>query len=251
MTDQFAAYPSIEAAMNARYRGHDTRDWEVWRAKHSYGDAPEIEGNADRAWINRDKINYSGLGEKTALRHLIAANVDQPMLDEIGKLTKLERLELEWPMVAPDLSPLAKLTKLRHLSIDSPRKVESFSVLAHMPMLRTLLISNAKHLNDLEWLRGADHLQVIGIEGAMDTKQTIASLDPLAGLKSLEAFFGTSLRLVDPDLTPLTACPSLKYLGVARFAKKPAFDALREARPDLNCMWFDDASWGKSGLRPA
>lgn len=251
MDDYFAAYPSIETALNARYRGHDTRNWEEWRASHHYNAAADIPGNADRAWINRDKTNYVGLGDKAALRHLIAANVDQPMLDEIGKLTKLERLELEWPMLAPDLSTLANLIHLRHLNIDSPRKVEDFALLARLPMLRTLLISNAKRLKDLEWLRGADHLQVIGIEGAMDTKQTIASLEPLTGLNGMEAFLGTSLRLLDPNLAPLAACPSLKYLGVACFAKKPAFDALREARPDVTCMWFDDAWWGSTGLRRA
>lgn len=250
MTHDFFAYPTLEVAMSHKYRGHDVRDWEEWRANHAYPSSAAIPDGADKAMVGRDR-DAASLRSRQGLRHLIVPDCDQPMLDAIGDLANLTRLELEWPTLASDLSPLTRLTKLRFLSIDSPRKVEDFTLLAKLPSLRTLIVTNAKHLSDLEWLRGADHLQVIGIEGSINTAQTIASLAPLAGLQGMEAFLGTSLRLLDKDLMPLAQCPRLKFISIARVAKKPAFDALREARPDVTCGWFADGMWGKSGLRAA
>jgi hypothetical protein len=248
MTDAIV-HPTLPMALNAHYRGHDSRDWEEWRVRHSYENAADIPQDASKALIHRDKANFAGLGDKQALTHLIAGNVDQPMLEEIVKLERLERLELQWPTLAEDLTPLTRLPRLRFLSIINPRKVTDFSLLATLPSLRTLMIENAKHLTSIDWLAGSHHLNVIGIEGAMDTKQTIAALAPLAGHQGLEAFLGTSLRLLDPSLMPLATCPNLQFIGIARVAKKPEFDRLRAARPDIACNWFKDAMWGKIGLK--
>jgi len=250
MTHDYDAYPTLEVAMSHKYRGHDIRDWEEWRAKHAYPSAAAIPDGADKAMIGRNRDTAS-LRSKQFLRHLIVADCDQAMLDAIGELANLTRLELEWPTLAGNLSPLTRLAKLRFLSIDSPRKVEDFALLAQLPALRTLMVTNAKHLSDLDWLSGANHLEVIGIEGSINTAQRITSLAPLAGLSGMEAFFGTSLRLIDKDLMPLAQCPRLKFISIARVAKKPVFDALREARPDVTCGWFADRMWGKAGLRAA
>lgn len=250
MTHDFDAYPTLEVAMSHKYRGHDLRDWEEWRASHAYPSSAAIPNGADKAMIRRDRDTAS-LRSKQALRHLIVSDCDQSMLDAIGDLANLTHLELEWPTLASDLTPLTRLAKLRFLSIDSPRKVEDFALLAQLPSLRTLIVTNAKHLSDLEWLRGADHLQVIGIEGSINTAQTVASLSPLAGLAGMEAFLGTSLRLLDKDLMPLAQCPRLKFVNIARVAGKPSFDALRAARPDVMCAWFADRMWRKGGLRAA
>jgi hypothetical protein len=111
-------------------------------------------------------------------------NVDQPFLEEIGGLPRLERLELEWPMVASDLSPLLRLDRLTFLSIDSPRSLADFSPLLRLPSLRTLIITNPKNMTDLEWLSDAHHLEVIGIEGGTWSPYKIPTLQPLAGLQT-------------------------------------------------------------------
>ena len=83
------------------------------------------------------------------------------------------------------------------------------------------------------------------------TKQTIATLAPLADHQGLEAFLGTSLRLLDSSLMPLATCPNLNFIGIARVAKKPEFDRLRAARPDIACDWFKDDMWVKTQLKSA
>ena len=148
--------------------------------------------DAKNAWIGRQKLNYRDIGQRESLRHLISGNVDQPFLDEIGNLGGLERLELDWPMVAKDLTPLLKLLNLAYLTIDSPRHIADFRPLLELPALRTLIITNPTQMADLSWLVEAHHLEVIGIEGGMWSPYKIPTLRPLAGLRALRAFLGVS-----------------------------------------------------------
>lgn len=236
-------FPTLESALNARFRGHADRDFSEWREKHAYNEARDIPVDATKAWIGRQKLNYRGIGQRQSLRHLISGNVDQPFLEEIGNLASLERLELEWPMVAKSLSPLLKLERLAFLSIDSPRAIADFRPLLDLPALRTLILTNPKKMTDLSWLAEAHHLEVIGIEGGMWSPYKIPTLEPLAGLRSLKAFLGVSTKLADKNLGPLVHCPNLAYLGIACVAPKAEFDRLKAAKPLLACDWFRSEMW--------
>jgi len=248
MSKMFDCYSSLDSALGAQFRGHADRDWQEWKESHYYEAAAEIPADAARAWVSRQKLNYRGIADKKALEHLIAANVDQAFFEEIGRLSRLRRLELEWPFLGTDLTPLRALQGLEHFSIDSPRKLSDFSTLAELPNLRTLMITNAKKMPDIEWLRGAHHLEVIGIEGAIDNPYKIESLTPLAGLRTLRAFLGVSARLADRRLMPLAQCPKLQYLSISQCAPRSEFELLHKARPDMVCSWFDPKAWGKPVL---
>lgn len=241
------ANADLERAMNDRFRGHDDRDFTMWADEHAYQQASDIPAAATKAWIGRKKLNYRGIRDRNSLTHLIARNVDQPFLEEIGCLTQLERLELEWPMVAKDLSPLLALPKLRFLNIDSPRHISSFASLLELPSLRTLILTDAKSMEDLRWLSDANALEVVGIEGGTFATQKIPSLAPLAGLSELKAFLGVSTAVADQDLQPLATCPKLEFLGIARVASKEQFEELRAAKPGLVCSWYRPEMWGQQG----
>lgn len=250
MTAAFDTYPSLEMAFSDRFRGHGERDWDEWAERHFYETVADIPAQADQVWLNRQKLNYRKIGDHKAIKHLIAAKVDQAFLGEIGKLSGLQRLELEWPFLAADLTPLLSLGHLEHLSIDSPRNLSDLSPLLKLPRLKTLLITNAKKMPNIEWLREAHHLEVIGIEGAIDCDYTIANLAPLAGLRSLRAFLGVSTRLADKSLMPLAECPKLEFLAIARCAPRSEFEHLHRVRPDIFCRWFDPKAWGTAILKP-
>jgi hypothetical protein len=249
MSTAFDTYPSLESALSARFRGHDDRNWHDWKERHSYEAAGQIPPDAECAWVGRQKLNYRGIADRKGIKHLIAANVDQAFLEEIGQLSGLRRIELEWPFLGTELTPLLSLKHLTHLSIDSPRKLSDFSVLLELLSLRTLLITKAKRMPNLDWLSEAHNLEVIGIEGAIDSPYKIESLAPLAGLRSLKAFLGVSTRLADNCLMPLAGCLKLEFLSIARCVPRSAFVQLQKARPDIVCRWFDPQAWGKAGLR--
>lgn len=231
-----------EAELNSRFRGHDTRDWAEWQT-FATEEANDVPLDAERAWVRRSRGSHRGISDRQALRHLIAGSPDQAYLDEICTITGLERLELEWPVTAKRLDGLRALHRLRHLSIDSPRNITDFAPLLELPSLRTLLITNAKHMTDISWLADAHHLEVIGIEGSMWTTQRIPTLQPLARLRELRAFFAVSTRLADHDLSPLAECPKLEFIGCARVAKREEFERLHAMRPDVVCSWFRPEMW--------
>jgi hypothetical protein len=234
---------NLESALNAQFRGHSDRDWTEWQEIHAFQDANDIPGDARNAWIGRQKHNYRGIGKLKALRHLVSGNVDQPFLAEIGELQDLERLELEWPMAANDLTPLLGLKKLEFLSIDSPRNIADFRSLLELPALRTLILTNPKKMSDLDWLSDAHHLEVIGIEGGMWSTYRMPSLQPLAGLRSLRAFLGVSTKVADQSLAAFIDCPRLEFLSIARVAPEAEFDRLKAGKPNLICHWFRPEMW--------
>jgi hypothetical protein len=198
--------------LNAYYREHlDQSD----RGTHYAESAGDIAPGAKLAILQRTKDSHRGIEQCRELQTLCAEAVNQDYLDRICTLDQLERLDLGWPVTAPDLSGLRRLTRLRYLRIDSPRAVTDFSPLLELPALTALFIENAKHLHALDWLAPlGQQLKVLGVEGSTWTAQKLESLRPLAD------------------------CPDLKYLGCARFAPKEEFEALKALRPDISCQWF-------------
>jgi hypothetical protein len=208
-----------------------------------YTSGEEVPRDAAYATLGRDKASHRGIGKRTALKELAASAVDQDFLEEIACLTGLEYLQLGWPVTAKDLSPLRALTNLRQLVIDSPRHITDFTPLLDLPKLERLFIENAKHMTSLDWLRPfKDRLVALGIEGSIWTKQRIPALTPLEGF-ALDALFLTGTRLGDKDLSPVATMPRLRFLGTARNAPKEQFMALKAAKPELECTWFEERIW--------
>ena len=205
------------------------------------GEAVPME--AAYASLAREKASHKGIGKRTALRELSAHGANQDFLEEIAGLAGLEYLDLGWPVTATDLAPLRNLPNLRHLVINSPRNIADFTPLLDLPRLERLFIENAKHLHSLDWLRPLkDRLVALGIEGSIWTTQRIDSLAPLEGF-ALEALFLTNTRLADQDLSPIATMPNIRFLGTALNAPRAQFFALREAKPGLECGWFDERMW--------
>lgn len=214
------------------------RRWPEWEAGPLLS-AADIPDDARRAILNREGTSHRGIAGKTALRALEAGGVNDRFLEEIAALTELRFLYLAYPVTATSLAPLLKLRRLRSLALTAVRKADDFARLLELPELEILWISEAKHLTSLDFLKDAHHLRIIGVEGGLWKMQTLPGLAPLAGLRGLEELHLASVRLEDTDLLPLAACPKLKSLHCARFAPKKAFDALKAARPDMACTWFD------------
>ena len=222
-----------------RLRGSRAVVWTTMPDAHPT-EVESIPLHATHACLHRVKDSHDGISKRRKLQELVAYSVNQDYLDEICELRSLEFLHLGHPVTATDLAGVSQLENLHTLRLQSVRHIEDFSPLLSLPRLHTLMIEHAKHLSDIEFLSGAHHLRVIGVEGSMWTHQRVASLQPLSGLRNLEALFMTSVRLKDKDLTYLAGCPKLRILDCARFAPKRSFDALRAAMPDLACSWCDD-----------
>ncbi len=222
--------------MNPRYKYGSAQDWKKWpRCAHSLED---INANQKLVSFYREKASHIGISQFSKIEKLIAQQVNQDFLNEISNLHELAYLNIE-VLTADDLSPLCKLPKLKILRLYGIRKAKDFVPLLNIDNLESLLIENAKNLYSLKIFTNAHNLKALGIEGSMWTKQKIESLEPLAGLKSLEALFMSSVQLKDKKLNYLAKIPNLKFLNCARFSSKREFDELKELMPKLQCSWFD------------
>ncbi|RVQ69427.1 hypothetical protein EKN06_04425 [Croceicoccus ponticola] len=211
------------------------------------GDPDDLVGiglDATSGTHRREKKSHVGIATRIRLRSLCASAVDQAFFDEIVQLANLEELTMEWPITATDISGIVALKKLRKLRLDSPRNVTDFAPLTRLPKLVELDIENAKHLFDLTWLRPLrDRLDVLGIDGSINTAQKVKSLEPLDGF-AFRKLTLTNVRLEDKDLGPLITCRNLVDFHCARFlAQKEDFLRLADARPDLKCQWFNLDLW--------
>lgn len=221
--------------LQVQYR--DIQDWNRWPSCVSTLD--KVPTGASVVSFYREKRSHRGIGDRMSIIKLSAKQVDQDFLIEIGNLINLEYLDIE-VITANDLSPLSQLENLRTLKLDSVRKATIFDVLLELPRIEKLFIQNAKNIKSLEFLHEAHQLISLGVEGSMWTKQKIASLSPLAGLRRLEALFLTSVQLKDKFLRYLIDVPRLKVLECARFAPKSEFEELRRLMPELDCHWCDN-----------
>lgn len=216
------------------------RDFENWPDLQVFVKKLEdVAPDAQRALFCREGNSHRGIARFSSLRKLGANMVNQVFFEEICELENLEYLSIE-TVTAENLTSLKKLHKLRVLKIDSLRRATDFSVLAELSGLTGLYVVNAKHLQTLDFLSNAHHLSRTAIEGSMWTKQKIASLAPLRGLRALQSLFMTSVQLTDKDLSYLVECPQLLELQCARFAPKTNFEQLRQLMPDLQCEWCDE-----------
>jgi hypothetical protein len=73
-------------------------------------------------------------------------------------------------------------------------------------------------------------------------RQPLDSLAPLEGF-ALEALFLTNTRLADQDLSAIATMPNIRFLGTGINAPRAQFFALRDAKPELECQWFDERVW--------
>ncbi len=214
----------------------DIEDWEEWTCFPNQ--LCDIPTSARRALFYRERNSHRGIHQFQNLEKLKARVVNQDFLEEICELKNLKFLSLE-RVSAKDLKPLKKLNNLRTLKIETANQVIDFLCLSELTHLNALYLCNAKHLSSIEFLSESHHLARIGVEGSMWAQQRIETLEPSAGLKSLQEIFMSSVRLVDKNLTYLANCPKLEVFECARFAPKSSFEELRQLMPDLSCRWCD------------
>ncbi|GAB1259287.1 hypothetical protein NBRC116494_37900 [Aurantivibrio plasticivorans] len=197
--------------------------------------SPDIE------YLNfwRKQNSHAGVGSLQKIKHLTATSVNNSFFNEICKLESLDSLVLS-DIEIDNISALDKLPNLRYLSLVKLKPCDGLASLVKLPKLEKLWISESKNITDYHFLKGANNLVALGVEGDIWTKQKVHSLKPFSEMDKLEALFMSSVQLKDKDLSYIASNPNLKYFSVARFAPKRSFDELRRIRPDIVCQWCDN-----------
>lgn len=150
------------------------------------------------------EIDLAPLAALTEVRSLRMSRVKPLHTEVVGKLTKLETLELHRLL---DARGLETLTELRVLEIPDS-KITSLAFVANMPKLRVLDLAFAE-LQDLEGLRGHPSIEKLVLTWTKVTD--LAVLTTLPKLRKLELLGATP-----SSWAPVGELVRLEELGLSR-----------------------------------
>jgi Leucine-rich repeat (LRR) protein len=197
-----------------------------------------VPDDVEELTLLRQDKSHRGLSKFKRLRHLWAGRVNQEMIEEIAALPELEILRIK-NMSAVSLEPLGKNRKLKRLIVHGGNKVPDMEWTHTLtPTLEVLFLDSFFRANDIRPLGQLTGLKTLGLEGGMDRKFELESLEPLGALSNLQYLFLASTRVADKSLTPLQKLKKLRHLSCGAYFPDAEFVALRKALPDLDCSWF-------------
>ena len=188
--------------------------------------------------LRRDK-SHRGLSKFKRLKHLWAGRVNQEMIEEISGLPDLEILRIK-NMSAASLEPLARNRKLKRLIIKGGNKVPDMEWTRGLsPTLDVLHLESLFRATDIAPLTGLSQLKTLGLEGGIDRKLELKSLEPLGALANLQYLFLAATRFADKSLAPLHRLKSLRHLSCGAYFPDEEFTMLGKALPGLDCSWIE------------
>ena len=142
------------------------------------------------------------------------SQVTQRLFEAACRVPRLEGMDIKWSRIA-DLAPIAQCTSLRYLKIGSSASVPSIEPLGTMTQLLWLELENFRKIGDVAPLSSLQNLQGLGYTGSISGgAPTIASLAPLAELRSLRWLALHRLRVKDGSLRPLGGLRNLAFLSL-------------------------------------
>lgn len=187
--------------------------------------------------LRRDKSSHRGIGTLRSLTALWAYGVNQPFLDEICQLDRLELLALD-KVTARDLSGLGGLNHLERLIIENCPDLGELNWVASLSRLKGLSLVNCRGLDDLGPLSVCTRLTALGVEGGTWSPMHLSSLGPVSALGDLEYLFLVNTKVADGSLRPLRGLTKLNAIQCGDFFAKEEFAALADALPGARCDWF-------------
>ena len=193
-----------------------------------------VPEDATMLTLLRQNKSHRGLSKFKRLKHLWAGRVNQEMIEEISGLPELEILRIK-NMSATSLEPLARNRKLKRLIIKGGNKVPDMEWTRGLsPTLEVLHLESLFRATDIGPIGELTQLTTLGLEGGIDRKLELESLEPLAALSNLQYLFLAAARVADKSLAPLHGLKKLKHLGCGVFFPDEDFTALQKALPGLD-----------------
>ena len=198
-----------------------------------------VPDDARELTLLRQDKSHRGLSKFKRLRHLWAGRVNQEMIEEISGLPELEILRIK-NMSATSLEPLAQNRKLKRLIIKGGNKVPDMEWTRGLsPTLEVLHLESLFRATDIRPIGELSQLKTLGLEGGIDRKLELGSLEPLGTLSNLQYLFLAAARVADKSLAPLQRLKKLRHLSCGTYFPDAEFVALEKVLPGLDCSWFE------------
>jgi hypothetical protein len=159
--------------------------------------------------------------------------VTQPLFDAACRIPGLEGLWIKWSGSGiKSLAALEHCPQLRHLHIGSSTQVTDLRPLAHVARLEVLELEAFTRVTDLGPLARLPRLEQLGYFGSIWTTVRIASLAPLAQLRTLRHLDIANLRAADVvSFRELAKLTSLEHLSRAGWWREEDVEYVRQRLP--------------------
>ena len=196
-----------------------------------------VPDDVEELTLLRQNKSHRGLSRFKRLKHLWAGRVNQEMIEEISGLPELEILRIK-NLSAASLEPLARNRKLKRLIIKGGNKVPDMEWTRGLsPTLEVLHLESLFRATDIEPIGELSQIKTLGLEGGIDRKLELKSLEPLAALSNLQYLFLAAARVADKSLAPLHGLKKLRHLSCGAYFPDEEFVALGKTLPGLDCSW--------------
>ena len=200
-------------------------------------DLASLDGAATRVCIKGTTKNLERLGELTSLEAMWAGDINHAQFARIVTLIDPLYLMFDGLRVA-ELSPLGRLSRLQALEVRWNTKVSDISFLERLTGLRLLALSHCPRVQELGPIAALGDLEVLELSGGMWSTFRPDTLKPLAELDKLWGLSLTNIRVADESLAPVAQLKSLRKLELSNQFPTEEYARLSVALPQVECTHF-------------
>jgi hypothetical protein len=200
-------------------------------------DLASLDGTESRVRIKGTTKNLGRLAELKSLEALWAGDVNEAQFVRIVSL--IDPLYLQFDgLRAADLSLLGRLQRLQALEIHWNTKVSDISFLNQLPNLRLFALTHCPRVHDLGPIAALRNLEVLDLSGGMWSTFKPDTLKPLEGLDKLWGLCLTAIRVADQSLEPVAQLKALRKLELSNQFPTEEYARLSVALPRVECTHF-------------
>ncbi|MCB2085043.1 MAG: leucine-rich repeat domain-containing protein [Sphingomonadaceae bacterium] len=206
------------------------------RWAYHHGDLTEAPANTDILTLTRNDKNWRYVTRLEHLRELTLHEPSREQLECVDELTNLRRLRITHAQ-PKNLNFLTNLNDLQELVLEYVSGIEELSAVGNLPKLRSLHLENLRRVKDFSGLQSSGSLRYISVDGTMDWRQPIETMDFLASIRTIEVLRLMAVRLLSPYpvFASLVEAPRLRKVVIAMNAVElKDFAYLHARRPDVD-----------------
>lgn len=181
--------------------------------------------------------NLRRLADFPPVEALWAGALNARQFEEIVTLIDPLYLQLDGVRAA-DLAPLGRLRRLQALEIRWNTKVSDISFLRDLEGLRLFSLSHCPKVHDLDPIAALQDLEILDLSGGMWSTFRPDSLAPLARLSKLRGLSLKAIRVRDQSLAPIAALTQLQELELSNQFPTEEYARLSVALAHVQCTHF-------------
>lgn len=205
---------------------------ERWR--YHFADLADAPPDTEILTLTRKDQNWERVSELESLRELTLHEPSQDQFQHLKQMSGLLSLRISHARPR-NLVALEGLHNLRELVLEYVSGFDDLGPVGMLPQLRSLYMENLRRVRDFSGLGHSQSLRYVSIDGTVDWRQPVRSLEFLTNIQTLEHLRIAHVNLLSehPVFDPLIELEHLKEVNISMGAVPLSeFAFLQAKRPD-------------------